>query len=141
MKAKPQHSLTPAKKTAGATPEPKSKAISAKAQHFVREYLIDFNGARAARAAGYEPANARVQACNLLADPRIAAMVDAEKAKHSAKTEATVDAILDRLWAGANVDAREFSELHRVACRACYGAGHRYQYTQGEMELGTLFLV
>lgn len=109
--------------------------LSAKAQAFTEEYLIDFNGARAARAAGYKASNARDQAYELLKDPRVQARVAEHAAEHSAKATATVDAVLDRMWAGANADAREFSELHRVACRYCYGVDHRYQWTSSEMDI------
>lgn len=113
---------------------PRSKPLSAKAQAFAEEYLIDFNGARAARAVGYNAANARDQACDLLKDPRVQVQVAQHIAEHSAKAQATVEAVLDRLWAGATVDAREFSELHLEACRYCYGLDHRYQFTPGEMD-------
>lgn len=47
--------------------------LSEKAQAFVTEYVKDYNGTRAAIAAGYSKNGAIVQASNLLTDPRVQA--------------------------------------------------------------------
>lgn len=116
-------------------PPPKPPRLSAKAERFIIEYLVDFNGTKAAQRAGYEHAYSRSQAHELMRDPRVAERIKAAAAKHSAKVEATVEAVMDRLWDVANADSRELSELHRVACRYCYGTDHKYQYRAGELEL------
>lgn len=51
--------------------------LSPKQQRFVEEYLVDCNGARAALAAGYGPAGARVAAHRLLTNANVRAAIEA----------------------------------------------------------------
>lgn len=61
---------------------------------FCREYVCDFNGARAARAAGYKAACARVTACQLLTNPNIRAEVDLLIQERTERTRVTADRVV-----------------------------------------------
>ena len=45
--------------------------MTARQERFIREYLVDLCGAKAARRAGYSPKNARSIGCRLLKHPEI----------------------------------------------------------------------
>ena len=77
-------------------------------KRFVEEYLIDMNGARAARAAGYSESAARNTASRLLKKPEVAQAVREAREKLSERTEITQDWVLQRWAAIADVDKREF---------------------------------
>lgn len=77
-------------------------------KRFVEEYLIDMNGARAARAAGYSESAARETASRLLKKPEVAQAVRKARASLSERTEITQDWVLQRWAAIADVDKREF---------------------------------
>lgn len=57
------------------------RSLSDQHKLFVEYYLIHFNGARAARDAGFEPSNAKIQACCLMRDPLIKARVKERSAE------------------------------------------------------------
>lgn len=77
-------------------------------KRFVEEYLIDMNGARAARAAGYSESAARETASRLLKKPEVAQAVREAREKLSERTEITQDWVLQRWAAIADVDKRAF---------------------------------
>lgn len=54
--------------------------LSAKQARFISEYLVDTNGSRAARAAGYGVAGARVAAHRLLTNANVKAEIEARQA-------------------------------------------------------------
>lgn len=67
--------------------------LTAKQQAFVERYLVSFNGAEAARLAGYSKHTARVQASVLLSNPNVKAAI----AARIAELKATTDEVLLRL--------------------------------------------
>lgn len=73
---------------------------------FVHRYLVHRNGAQAAREAGYSEKTARVQACVLLTNPDIAALVKSETAKAMDLLVRDKDAVIRRLGQIAFGDAR-----------------------------------
>lgn len=77
-------------------------------KRFVEEYLIDMNGARAARAAGYSESAARETASRLLKKPEVAQAVRKARENLSERTEITQDWVLQRWAAIADVDKRAF---------------------------------
>ena len=77
-------------------------------KRFIEEYLIDMNGARAARAAGYSESAARETASRLLKKPEVAQAVRKAREKLSERTEITQDWVLQRWAAIADVDKRAF---------------------------------
>lgn len=66
-------------------------------QRFVDEYLIDLNGYRAARRAGYEEKWARHIASRLLRKPEIAAAVEKAKEERRERLRITADRVLAEL--------------------------------------------
>jgi hypothetical protein len=80
-------------------------------QRFIDEYLIDGNGAAAARRAGYAPAGAKQRACVLLKRPDVQAAIAARKpASHAMSTDEII-AILSRIARGA---AGEWQQLRAL---------------------------
>jgi phage terminase small subunit len=81
--------------------------------HFVREYLIDKNGARAARAAGYkdspqQPRSIYVTASKLLKQPNIRAAIDAQMSLTMRTSEITAERVLTELGKLAFSNAGDF---------------------------------
>jgi len=68
--------------------------MSPKQARFVEEYLIDANGAQAAIRAGYSPKTAGIQAAQLLANPEIAAAIEAAMSERAEKLEITSERVL-----------------------------------------------
>jgi len=64
---------------------------------FVREYLIDRNGTRAAIAAGYAPGSASVTSCRLLRNAKVQATVSELTEERLERLEITADAVLQEL--------------------------------------------
>src|SRR5436190_8191831 len=58
---------------------------------FVHEFLLDWDGPRAARVVGYSGKNVKCTASRLLAAPHVAAAVKREIADRTARLRATVD--------------------------------------------------
>lgn len=139
-KAARKAAKTPAKSKAKAAvkaPAKKAPAARTKAQRlevFVREYLVDFNGARAARAAGASARSARVQASEWLARPEVQQLIQAQVDARKERLVVEADEVAQRYWALATADPNELIEMRRVCCRFCYGKGHHYQFTARELD-------
>jgi phage terminase small subunit len=64
---------------------------------FVREYLVDRNGTRAAIAAGYAPRSASVTSCRLLRNAKVQDAVSELTEQRLERLEVTADAVLQEL--------------------------------------------
>lgn len=64
---------------------------------FVREYLVDRNGTRAAIAAGYAPRSASVTSCRLLRNAKVRAAVSELTEERLERLEVTADTVLQEL--------------------------------------------
>lgn len=134
--------MAKASKTRGAAiPQDLTKANAAKTQKtqlrretFVNEYLKDFNGAQAAIRCGYAVNTARVQASQILAEPRVQEMLAKAMVERAQRTKLDSDEVITRLTQIARADSRELSELYIGSCRYCWGKGNRYQRTPRELE-------
>ncbi len=71
--------------------------LTPKIEHFVAEYIIDKNAARAARAAGYTSKSATRYASELLAKPEVRKAVDKALKAQMTRTLITADNVLRRL--------------------------------------------
>lgn len=71
--------------------------LTLKQQAFVAEYLVDLNGAAAARRAGYGEKNSNKIATSLLARPHIQEAIAAAMEKRSKRTEVDADYVLTNL--------------------------------------------
>lgn len=107
--------------------------LTPKVQRFIDEYLIDLNGAAAAKRAGYSARTAKEIAYELLGKPAVAEAIAAAKADRSKRVQVDQDAILRNLLAAAHADRNGLTEFRRVCCRYCHGIGFQYQRTPGEM--------
>ena len=70
------------------------KPLTPKQQAFVREYLIDLNGAAAARRAGYKTKNSDELAHQLLGKTWVKAAIQLEMDARAKRTEITADYVL-----------------------------------------------
>ena len=73
------------------------KALTDKQKIFCEEYLKDFNGSRAAIAAGYSSNGARVRAVELLAKPQVKEFIMAVRTDQSTSNLVTLDYITQGL--------------------------------------------
>lgn len=104
-----------------------------KEQRFIDEYLIDLNGTQAAVRSGYSASSARQIASENLSKPYIQhAIAEARRAQQQ-RTQITADRVVQEIANVALADARELVEVRTGCCRCCYGEGHKYQRTVGEM--------
>lgn len=71
--------------------------ITPQQQRFVDEYLVDLNATQAAIRAGYSPASAHVQGCQLLKVPKIRARIDLALAERSKRIGINADRVLIEL--------------------------------------------
>lgn len=77
--------------------KPKRPALSPKMLAFIREYLVDYNGKRAAERAGYSPASARQTASELLGKPAVKKAIEQGELRKQARADLTIDAVLEQL--------------------------------------------
>lgn len=64
---------------------------------FVKEYAVDQNGTRAAKAAGYSAKTADVQASRLLANVKVRAIIDRANEKRCEKLDINADYVLQTI--------------------------------------------
>lgn len=103
-------------------------------QRFVEEYLKDLNATQAAIRAGYSQKTARSVGHEVLTNPDVAEAIQNAMQARSERVGITQDDVL-RMWIDvATADPNSLVEFRRGCCRYCYGAGHRFQRTAGEME-------
>ncbi len=74
---------------------------------FAREYIKDFNGARAARAVGYSARTARVAASRLLTNVNVQTLLNEERQKLAERLDVEQDEILAAYKAIAFFDIRD----------------------------------
>jgi len=115
-------------------PPTAADTLTPKQARFVEEYLIDLNATQAALRAGYAPKGAAVEGARLLINAKVAGAITRAQTERSERTQITQDEVLKHFWAIARADPNELIEMRRACCRHCYGIGHGYQRTQGEMD-------
>lgn len=116
----------------------KKPDLTQKEQLFIREYLTDENGTRAAIAAGYSQKWAHVAASKLLKKPKVADELAKVRAKLCAELEISAKKVLQGLAQLAFFDPRRFFEpngslkrvldLDDVTCMALAGITVEKQY-------------
>ena len=107
--------------------------LTDKQQRFVEEYMVDLNATQAAIRAGYSPNTAAEQGYEHLRKPQIQLAIEKARREQQERTGITADRVLREIAAVALADARELVEVKTGCCRCCYGDGHKYQRTVGEM--------
>jgi len=107
--------------------------LTEKQQRFIEEYMVDLNATQAAIRAGYSRDTAGSIGHENLKKPEIQfALLEARK-KQQERTNITADGALREAWNIATADVRELVDLKTGCCRCCYGEGHKYQRSLGEM--------
>ena len=71
--------------------------LSPKKKRFCELYVVDFNGAKAARDAGYSVATADKKACNLLAEPPVKAYITELKAEQKKRCVISSDYVIEKI--------------------------------------------
>lgn len=71
--------------------------MTGKQERFIQEYLVDHNGAAAARRAGYNPANAASIASRLLAQPEIRAACEQAAQEQAQRLGIRSDQVVEEL--------------------------------------------
>lgn len=107
------------------------KSVKQRRTRFIKEYLLDQNATRAAKAAGYSERTANEQGSRLLANASIRAQIDEENAKINSRLDLTVDRIKLEIARLAYYDPRDYfnkdgttkpvTELSEDAARAIAG--------------------
>jgi phage terminase small subunit len=69
----------------------------------------------------------------LLSRPGVAERIRMIRERASQLSSLSVATVLSHWWNLAIADPNELVQLRRVNCRYCYGEGHQYQWTVGEM--------
>ena len=87
--------------------------LTGKQEMFIQEYLVDFNGTRAAIAAGYAVGTAAATAYENLRKPHIAIALGKAIAERHDKTQVTADYVLSRLMANAERAMQEYPVFDR----------------------------
>jgi phage terminase small subunit len=87
------------------------KALTAKQQRFVEEYLCDLNATQAALRAGYSAKTAHVIGHENLRKPEIRGAVDEAMKARSERVEVTADRVLEEYAKLAFVNMMDFIEL------------------------------
>lgn len=102
----------------------RERRLTPKQARFVEEYIIDLNGAAAARRAGYKHKNADVIAFQLLGKTSVQEALNAAQRERSARTGVTADRVIREIariafsdprsvmsWGPSGVLLKESSEL------------------------------
>lgn len=104
-------------------------ALKAKHAAFVREYLVDGNAARAARAAGYSEKGAKVVGSKLLTFANVRKAVDDGLARKAKKTDITAQRVINRIAQVAfdEKGANGIIPPNKDILRACELLGKHFQ--------------
>ena len=97
-----------------------SPNLTAKQAKFVAEYLVDSNGTRAAVAAGYGVAGARVAACRTLANDNVQKALQARQSADATKLSIQRNDVLQSLLKAYNLALEQCNPAAMVsAAREC----------------------
>lgn len=113
--------LTPAKETFA--------TLIAKGEHQTEAYLTAFPQAKR-----WAKSTVHSKASTLAAEEKVRARITELLAKAAAANEVDVAKVLQEYMTRLRADPRELTEVRVSACRYCHGEGHRYQFTDGELE-------
>lgn len=87
-----------------------AKKLTPKQKLFVKEYIVDFNATRAAKAAGYSPDTAYSIASELLKKLEIQEALQKEMDKRAKRVEVSQDFVLEQLRKIAGADIKDYVE-------------------------------
>lgn len=101
---------------------------------FCREFLVDFNAAKACQRAGMFGKSPNQHGYLVLKRPDIIAEIQRQVNARAARLQITTDDVLRHWWNLATADPRDLVEYCRRSCRYCHGVDHRFQRTRAQME-------
>lgn len=107
--------------------------LSEREARFVMEMSVDGNATAAYIRAGYSQKTADSNATRLMGKDGVKAALARVRAKVAERTGFTSEEALQLAADILRADTRELVEYKVGCCRFCYGDGHRYQRTAGEM--------
>jgi phage terminase small subunit len=87
--------------------------IPVRHERFCQEYIIDFNGARAARDSGFAKRSARVTASKLLTNPNIQKRIQQLMNDRSERTKITQDMVLRELAILGFSDFKHYGQIDK----------------------------
>ncbi len=105
---------------------------SPRVYRFVEEFVKDRNGMQAAIRAGYSPVSAGQQACELLKNPKVQALVEQRVAAVAELAKLEAAGIVRHWVLQLSADPTLITRTRRLNCRHCWGVGHEYQWTARE---------
>ena len=111
QKAVPAVVPVPTRDVTPATPRPKRVRLTHRQRVFIAEYVRTWNGAKAARLAGYTPRSAEVMSCKMLKAPKIIGEIDARLKR----LHVTPEQVLSRLGEMASVNIADFVQADGTA--------------------------
>lgn len=109
--------------------------LSQREARFVMEMAVDGNASAAYVRAGYESKGANGHASRLVSKGSIQAALTHVRAKVAERTGFSAEEALQLAADILRADTRELVEYKVSNCRYCYGDGHLYQRTAGEMAM------
>lgn len=107
-------------------------ALNPRQCEFVNQYLIDFNGTRAAIRAGYSVAAAPQAAYSLLTNSQVMQAIEDRRDELAAAAGLSVQWVLRQWKQIAEADPNELIYTKVECCRHCHGENHLYQWTEFE---------
>lgn len=110
-------------------------ALNPRQRKFVEEYCVDENATKAAQRAGYSFKSARQIASQIMAQDYIQDAIARRKKELAIAAGASREYVVSEWLKIATADVREIVEVRVGCCRFCWGAGHAYQWTQGEYDI------
>ena len=85
--------------------------LTPKQKLFCKEYLIDFNATRAAKAAGYSPKTAQRMGSENLSKPLLQEQIQKEMKAREYRTDVTSDRVINEIALLAFSDLRHYTEI------------------------------
>ena len=94
----------------------RNRFMNRKQEVFIREYLVDMNGAEAAKRAGYAPGSAAGTAWRILRMPEVKALIGAELEKRRQSCEVSGKRVRESLADIAFAPAEGAAVGHKIRC-------------------------
>lgn len=104
------------------------RKLSNYARAFVREYLVDSNGAQAIIRAGFVGEHAAAAASEFLSNPNVQGEIEDEMRARAEVARLDAAWVLRQWMDLATADPNELIRHERRCCRYCHGMGHAYQW-------------
>jgi phage terminase small subunit len=111
---------------------PDAPKLTLREAKFVSEYLVDYHGGRAAKAAGL--AHAAEASSRLLRDPRVLAEIHRQQLLNRQHLQLRREDLMQFWFTLAHADPRELIPVRVGSCRNCWGLDHQYQFSDAELQ-------